>query len=46
MDLVLRMAADTGLYVLARPGPYINGEVNAGGLPRLADPHRRGGPHR
>ena len=33
MDLVLRMAADTGLYVLARPGPYINGEVNAGGFP-------------
>ena len=33
MDLFLRMAADTGLYVLARPGPYINGEVNAGGFP-------------
>jgi beta-galactosidase GanA len=33
MDLVLRMAADTGIYVLARPGPYINGEVNAGGFP-------------
>ena len=33
MDLVLRMAADTGLYVLARPGPYINGELNAGGFP-------------
>ena len=30
MDLVLRMAADTGLYVLARPGPYINGELNRG----------------
>jgi beta-galactosidase GanA len=33
MDLFLRMAADTGLYVLARPGPYINGELNAGGFP-------------
>ncbi len=33
MDLVMRMAADTGLYVLARPGPYINGELNAGGFP-------------
>jgi beta-galactosidase GanA len=33
MDLVMRMAEDTGIYVLARPGPYINGEVNAGGFP-------------
>jgi len=33
MDLVMRMAADTGIYVLARPGPYINGELNAGGFP-------------
>jgi beta-galactosidase GanA len=33
MDLAMRMAADTGIYVLARPGPYINGEVNAGGFP-------------
>ncbi len=33
MDLVMRMAADTGIYVLARPGPYINAEVNAGGFP-------------
>jgi len=33
MGLFLRMAADTGLYVLARPGPYINGELNAGGFP-------------
>jgi beta-galactosidase GanA len=33
MDLFLRMAADEGLYVLARPGPYINGELNAGGFP-------------
>lgn len=33
MDLAMRMAADTGIYVLARPGPYINAEVNAGGFP-------------
>jgi beta-galactosidase GanA len=33
MDSVLDMAADTGIYVLARPGPYINGELNAGGFP-------------
>ncbi|HZR54368.1 MAG TPA: beta-galactosidase [Streptosporangiaceae bacterium] len=33
MDLVLDMAAETGLYVLVRPGPYINGEVNGGGFP-------------
>ena len=33
MDLALDMAADTGLYVLTRPGPYINGEVNGGGFP-------------
>ncbi len=33
MDTALSMAADTGIYVLARPGPYINGELNAGGFP-------------
>lgn len=33
MDLYLDMAAEAGLYVLARPGPYINGEVNGGGFP-------------
>ena len=33
MDLAMRMAADSGIYVLARPGPYINAEVNAGGFP-------------
>ena len=33
MDLALAMAADAGLYVLTRPGPYINGEVNGGGFP-------------
>ncbi len=30
---ILQIAKDTGLYVIARPGPFINAEVNAGGLP-------------
>ena len=30
---VLQAAKETGLFVIARPGPFINGEVNAGGLP-------------
>ena len=33
MDEVLDMAAKTGLYVIARPGPYINAEVTGGGYP-------------
>ncbi|KAK7221447.1 hypothetical protein V2G26_009450 [Clonostachys chloroleuca] len=28
-----RAASDTGLYLLARPGPYINAEVSGGGFP-------------
>lgn len=30
---VLQEARDAGLYVVARPGPFINAEVNAGGFP-------------
>ena len=30
---LLDMAAQVGLYVIARPGPYINAETSAGGLP-------------
>ncbi len=30
---ILQTAKDVGLFVIARPGPFINGEVNAGGLP-------------
>jgi len=30
---VLQMARDVGLFVIARPGPFINGELSAGGLP-------------
>jgi beta-galactosidase GanA len=33
MDLALDMAARVGLYVIARPGPYINAEVSGGGFP-------------
>lgn len=39
----LRLAADHGLYVLLRPGPYICGEWEGGGLPSwlLAEPEIR-----
>lgn len=39
----LRLARDEGLYVLLRPGPYICGEWDHGGLPGwlLADPDIR-----
>jgi len=30
---ILEVAREVGLYVIARPGPFINAEVNAGGLP-------------
>ncbi len=30
---LLDIAAEMGLYVIARPGPYINAEVSLGGLP-------------
>lgn len=33
VDRLLDLAARTGLYVIARPGPYINAETNAGGYP-------------
>ncbi|GAB2750938.1 glycoside hydrolase family 35 protein [Streptomyces bullii] len=33
LDLFLRMAAETGLYVVLRPGPYLGGDVDGGGLP-------------
>src|SRR3569833_1476349 len=32
MDRFLGIAAEVGIYVIARPGPYINGEVDAGGF--------------
>lgn len=30
---LLNIARDLGLFVIARPGPYINGEISAGGIP-------------
>jgi beta-galactosidase GanA len=33
VDLLLRTAERAGLYVVARPGPYINAETNGGGFP-------------
>ncbi len=33
VDRLLDIAADVGLYVLARPGPYINAELDSGGYP-------------
>jgi hypothetical protein len=38
---LLQLTQDLGLWVIARPGPYINAEVSGGGLPLwlLANPH-------
>jgi beta-galactosidase GanA len=33
LDLFLRTATETGLYVIMRPGPYINAEIDGGGFP-------------
>ncbi len=33
VDRLLDIAADVGLYVLARPGPYVNAELDSGGYP-------------
>jgi beta-galactosidase GanA len=33
MDRLLTIADEVGLYVIARPGPYINAEVDGGGFP-------------
>ncbi|SEG11677.1 Beta-galactosidase, domain 3 [Actinacidiphila yanglinensis] len=33
LDKLLDMAQQAGLYVIARPAPYINAEVDGGGLP-------------
>ncbi|HEV8560384.1 MAG TPA: beta-galactosidase [Actinophytocola sp.] len=33
MDAALAIAAEVGLYVIARPGPYINAETDGGGFP-------------
>ncbi|GGJ12529.1 beta-galactosidase [Streptomyces brasiliensis] len=33
LGLFLRTATETGLYVIVRPGPYINAEIDGGGFP-------------
>lgn len=33
IDRVLTMAEEEGLYVIARPGPYVNAELSRGGFP-------------
>ncbi|TDD70842.1 beta-galactosidase, partial [Actinomadura darangshiensis] len=33
VDRLLRLTDELGLYVVARPGPYINAETTGGGLP-------------
>jgi beta-galactosidase len=33
VDRLLDIARDVGIYVIARPGPYINAETDAGGFP-------------
>ncbi|MGW3987372.1 glycoside hydrolase family 35 protein [Streptomyces sp. NPDC004830] len=33
LDLFLRTAAETGLYVVLRPGPHLGADVDAGGFP-------------
>ncbi|WP_433307289.1 beta-galactosidase [Actinoplanes sp. CA-030573] len=33
VDRLLRTAEEVGLYVVARPGPYINAETSGGGFP-------------
>ncbi len=37
VDRLLDMAQQVGLYVIARPGPYINAETDSGGFPGWVD---------
>jgi beta-galactosidase GanA len=37
VDKLLDAAADVGVYVVARPGPYINAETDSGGFPAWVD---------
>lgn len=39
IDRLLTMAEEEGLYVIARPGPYINAEASMGGLPPYMTTH-------
>ncbi len=33
LERLLQMASDEGLYVIVRPGPYVNAELSMGGFP-------------
>ncbi|MBV9944677.1 MAG: beta-galactosidase [Solirubrobacterales bacterium] len=37
VDELLRIASQVGIYVIARPGPYINAETDSGGFPAWLD---------
>jgi beta-galactosidase len=37
VDELLRIAQQVGIYVIARPGPYINAETDSGGFPAWLD---------
>ncbi|MEY9966197.1 beta-galactosidase GanA [Streptacidiphilus sp. MAP12-16] len=37
VDHLLDLAAQAGVYVIARPGPYINAEADSGGFPAWLD---------
>ena len=37
VDELLDIAQQTGIYVIARPGPYINAETDSGGFPAWLD---------
>ncbi|HEY4854585.1 MAG TPA: beta-galactosidase, partial [Streptosporangiaceae bacterium] len=42
MNEFLNMAQEAGLYVIARPGPYINAETDGGGIPSWVLPSPTG----
>jgi beta-galactosidase GanA len=42
MNEFLNMAQQAGLYVIARPGPYINAETDGGGIPSWVLPIENG----
>ena len=46
MNVFLNMAQQAGLYVIARPGPYINAETDGGGIPSWALQRAERLPHR
>src|SRR2546421_11452521 len=41
LDKLLNIAAEVGIYVIARPGPYINAETDPGGFPAWLGAQKR-----